>query len=176
VAAKAMIKPPLRSLRLAPRFAQESQREMMEMSMQAAGIVRNEESENGIVWQILGQTYAPKKKAENAFSWHATFPGGTFVPPHYHTTQDEHIFILEGEMTLRLADEEIKVRPGDLSWLPKNVPHGFFNQTDSPVKCLFWVTPGGKLFDLFQAINNLEDPNRIIAISREHEVEFLPAE
>ena len=53
---------------------------------------------DGIVWNILGQTYVPKSLSENQFSWHATFPPGTFVPPHIHPTQDEFIYMFEGRM------------------------------------------------------------------------------
>jgi quercetin dioxygenase-like cupin family protein len=144
------------------------------MTMETPEIIRSDESERGVVWHILGQTYAPKTLSEKAFSWHATFPSGTFVPPHYHTTQDEYVFILEGEMTLMLEGEEFRAGPGDLTRLPKNTAHGFFNRSDVPVKCLFWVTPTGKLFDLFEAISGVGDPQRVVAISKDHEVEFLP--
>jgi len=36
----------------------------------------------GITWNILGQTYVPKTCTEDSFSWRATFPPGTFLPPH----------------------------------------------------------------------------------------------
>ena len=54
---------------------------------------------DGIVWNILGQTYVPKQVSENSFAWHATFPPGTFVPPHIHPTQDEFIYMFEGRST-----------------------------------------------------------------------------
>jgi hypothetical protein len=31
-----------------------------------------------------------------SFAWHATFPPGTFVPPHIHPTQEEFIYMFEG--------------------------------------------------------------------------------
>ncbi len=48
---------------------------------------------------ILGQTYVPKSINEQSFSWHATFPPGTFVPPHIHPTQDEFIYMLDAGST-----------------------------------------------------------------------------
>src|SRR5262245_52646716 len=54
-----------------------------------AGITKAGTGLDGIVWNILGQTYVPKSLNEHSFSWHATFPPGTFVPPHIHPTQDE---------------------------------------------------------------------------------------
>ena len=50
------------------------------------GVTRAAEGEQGISWNILGQTYVPKHVNEDSFSWHATLPPGTFVPPHIHPT------------------------------------------------------------------------------------------
>ena len=52
------------------------------MKTEIAGITRANEGLQGISWNILGQTYVPKNVTEHSFSWHATFPPGTFVPPH----------------------------------------------------------------------------------------------
>ena len=59
------------------------------MQKLTAGITKAGTGLDGIVWNILGQTYVPKSVSESSFSWHATFPPGTFVPPHIHPTQDE---------------------------------------------------------------------------------------
>ena len=34
-------------------------------------------SVDGIVWEILGQTYRPKQVTDASFAWHATLPPGT---------------------------------------------------------------------------------------------------
>ena len=72
------------------------------MKAETAGITKASTGLDGISWNILGQTYVPKSVAENAFSWHATFPPGTFVPPHIHPTQDEYIYLLDGRFDLML--------------------------------------------------------------------------
>lgn len=56
------------------------------MTAMTAGITKAGTGLDGIVWNILGQTYVPKQVCENSFSWHATLPPGTFVPPHIHPT------------------------------------------------------------------------------------------
>jgi len=68
------------------------------MITEVAGITRANEGIQGIAWNILGQTYVPKSRTEHSFSWHATFPPGTFVPPHIHPDQDEYLYILEGRL------------------------------------------------------------------------------
>ena len=68
------------------------------MKSEITGITRANEGIQGISWNILGQTYVPKSLSESSFSWHATFPPGTFVPPHIHPTQDEFILVQEGTL------------------------------------------------------------------------------
>jgi quercetin dioxygenase-like cupin family protein len=146
------------------------------MSM-TAGVTPMGQGMDGIEWNILGQTYVPKQKSENSFSWHATFPPGTFVPPHIHPTQDEFLYILEGEFDFLLGDKEARAVPGDLVRLPMGIPHGIFNKSDRTIKCLFWVAPTGRLYDLFWGIHNLgpnPNPADVVALSAQHEVDFLP--
>ncbi|ORE95632.1 cupin domain-containing protein [Acuticoccus yangtzensis] len=142
-----------------------------------AGVTKHGEGMDGIVWNILGQTYVPKQHSESCLSWHATFPPGTFVPPHIHPTQDEFIYMLEGRLTTVLEGTEGIAEPGDLIRLPRGKPHGLFNKSDAAVKCVFWVTPAARLYDLFWALHNLgpeADPAEVVALSAKHEVDFLP--
>lgn len=141
-----------------------------------AGVTKANEGIDAISWNILGQTYVPKMLSEDSFSWHATFPPGTFVPPHIHPTQDEFIYMLEGRLDLVLDGQESHALPGDLIKLPRNIPHGLFNKSDAPVKCLFWVAPTGRLYDLFWAIHSMKEQNpaEIVALSARYEVDFLP--
>ena len=139
-------------------------------------VIAAQASIDGVEWGILGQTYRPKQFSERCFAWHATLPAGTFVPPHIHPTQDEFVFIIEGEMTLFDGDQDRSARPGDLLRMPRGKPHGLFNRSDATVKCLFWVTPAARLYDLFVAIDALDEqtPETVVALAAEHEVEFLP--
>lgn len=147
------------------------------MTIMTPGITKADEGIEGIRWNILGQIYVPKQLSEDSFSWHATFPVGTFVPPHIHPTQDEFIYMLQGRMDFVLDGREVFAEPGDLIRLPKGIPHGIFNKTDSDVKCFFWVSPSRRLYDLFWALHNLgpqANPADVVATSAKHEVDFLP--
>ena len=146
------------------------------MQPMSAGITRTGTGLDGIVWNILGQTYVPKQLSENSFSWHATLPPGTGVPPHIHPTQDEFIYMLEGKLDCVLDGREYFATAGDLIRLPMGIAHGFFNKSDQVVKCLFWVAPTRKLYDLFWAIHSMKEqiPDEVVAISAKHEVVFLP--
>jgi len=106
--------------------------------------------------------------------WHALLPPGSFVPPHIHPTQDEFIYMIEGTLDLELEGVKASAVAGDLIRLPKNHAHGLFNNSTAPVKCLFWVAPARKLRALFDKLHNLTDPNEVVRISAQHEVNFLP--
>ena len=60
--------------------------------------------------------------------------------------------------------------------LPRGKPHGLFNRSGKTLELLFWVTPKAKLYDLFAGIDAMADqtPDAVVALSAEHEVEFLP--
>jgi quercetin dioxygenase-like cupin family protein len=141
-----------------------------------AGVTKAGTGIDGIVWNILGQTYVPKHLSDSSFAWHATFPPGTFVPPHIHPTQDEFIYMLEGRFDLLLDGREQVAAGGDLIRLPMNVAHGIFNKSDQVVKCLFWVSPARKLYDLFWALHSLPEqtPEAVTALASKYEVAVLP--
>jgi quercetin dioxygenase-like cupin family protein len=144
------------------------------MSTMTAGVTRAGESEQGIVWNILGQTYRPLQHCESSFAFDTLFPPGTFVPPHIHPTQDEFIRVLEGRFDLVLDGQPGQAQAGDLIRLPRGIPHGIFNKSDAPVRALFWVAPALRLFELFTQLHNLGDPAEVVRLAALHDVEFLP--
>ncbi len=140
------------------------------------GITKAGEGIENISWKILGQTYVPKQVSASSMSWHATFPPETFVPPHIHPTQDEFIYMLEGQFELLLDGRTVHANSGDTIRLPMGIPHAIFNKSDRIVKCLFWVAPTRRLFDLFWGIHNMAEqtPAEVVALAAKHEVDFLP--
>jgi len=77
----------------------------------APGITKAGDGLDNIAWNILGQTYVPKAVSEGSFAWHATLPPDTFVPPHIHPTQDEFIYMFEGQFELMLDGRTIFANP-----------------------------------------------------------------
>ena len=140
------------------------------------GITENGTGQHGTVWNILGQTYYPKAICESTFAFETNSEPGQFVPVHIHPTQDEFILVQEGELDLKLDGVWTKARAGDLVRMPRGIPHGYFNKSDKPCRALFWVSPMGQLRDLFEALHDQTDIPRIVELSAQHEVEFLPEE
>lgn len=138
------------------------------------GITRNGTGQNGKTWNILGQTYYAKAACDSSFAFETNSAPGQFVPVHVHPTQDEFILIQEGVLDLKLDGEWVRAREGDLVRMPRGVPHGYFNKSDAPTRAMFWVSPAGQLEALFDTIDNLTDPEEVVKISAQHEVDFLP--
>lgn len=146
------------------------------MRTETAGVTPAPHGLEGIAWSILGQTYVPKSVTEHSFAWHATFPPGTFVPPHAHPTQNEYLYILGGRLEFWLDGTETVAGAGDTVRLPMGQPHGIFNKSGETATALFWVAPTGRLFELFEGIHALSEqtPEAVVALAAEHEVFFLP--
>jgi mannose-6-phosphate isomerase-like protein (cupin superfamily) len=141
-----------------------------------AGITKASTGIDGISWNILGQIYMPKSLSESSFSWHATLPPGTFVPPHVHAAQDEFIYLFEGRLDLVLDGRDFVAQPGDVVRLPMGQPHGLFNKSEQTAKGLFWASPARRLYDLFWAIHGMKDqnPTDVAALAAQYDVMFLP--
>ena|ERR1700677_1925049 len=50
-------------------------------------------------------------------------PGASAFPYHYHCANEELLYILEGEGTLRLGDEKVSVRAGSFIAMPPGHAH-----------------------------------------------------
>ena len=141
---------------------------------QEQGITRAGQSLDGVVWNILGQTYKPVQRSDASFAFDTLFPPGAFVPPHVHPDQDEFIRVLDGHFDLWLDGEHLSAAPGDLIRLPQGSKHGIFNRSPTPTRALFWVAPARRLYDLFVQLDNLADPAEVVRRAAACNIHFLP--
>jgi quercetin dioxygenase-like cupin family protein len=139
-----------------------------------AGITRAGEGLDGITWNILGSTVLPLEVSEDSFAWINHFPPGTGIPPHIHLTQDEFIYVLEGRLDCELDGIQAIATAGDLVRMPRNIPHAVFNTSEVQGTSLWWVSPPGRLWELFTRIDNVPDPAEVVRLSELHDVHFLP--
>jgi uncharacterized cupin superfamily protein len=63
-------------------------------------------------------------------------PGKRSAPAHYHILEEEHVFILEGRVTLRLGDARHAMKAGDYTCFPAGqaAAHCLINESDSPCR------------------------------------------
>ncbi len=140
------------------------------------GITSNGTGFDEVKWNILGQVYYRRGVCAWAFAFGTNRAPGQFVPVHIRPDQDEFILVQEGELDLKLDGVWSKAGPGDLVRMPRGVPHGYFNKSDKPCRALFWVSPAGRLKELFEQLHDKTDIPTIVSLSAEHDVEFLPEE
>jgi uncharacterized cupin superfamily protein len=65
-------------------------------------------------------------------------PGKQSCPFHYHLLEEEHILMLEGEVTLRLGDERLRFRAGEFVSFPAGAERGhcLINESDATARFL----------------------------------------
>jgi len=63
------------------------------------------------------------------------------VRKHKHETHAEHVYILEGEGEMLLGEKTIRVRKGDLVFIPKGMPHAVKVTSRKPMKVLSVQAP-----------------------------------
>jgi quercetin dioxygenase-like cupin family protein len=139
----------------------------------SAGITRADEGEDAVVWNVLGHTYYMKAQGESCFCFETLDPPGTFVPLHIHPKQDEFIWVIEGTFDLQLGDRKVQAGPGDLVRMPMGIPHAYYNNSKAPTRALFWVSPAGRLKELFDRLHDLTDVEEVIRLSARHDVDFV---
>ena len=142
----------------------------------SGGVTPNGASETGTELNILGQKYLVKAYCDSTFAFETNSEPGQHVPVHVHSTQDEFILVQEGVLDLKLDGKWTRAHAGDLVRMPRGVPHGYFNKSDKPCRALFWVSPAGKLKDLFEELHEMTDVEKVVAVSAAHDVDFLPPE
>ncbi len=64
-------------------------------------------------------------------------------PLHVHHTREEAIFVLKGRYKVRVGDEVFQSEVGGFVYMPKQVPHAFFNLTGEVGEIIVVYTPGG---------------------------------
>lgn len=74
---------------------------------------------------------------------HPIGPKVLAAPLHTHANEDEHSFIIEGEVGIQLGDDVFTARPGDLVFKPRGLRHAFWNATAKPARILEIISPAG---------------------------------
>jgi uncharacterized cupin superfamily protein len=63
-------------------------------------------------------------------------PGRQCAPAHFHIFEEEHIYILEGVLTVRIGTASYHMKPGDYVCFPagQKVGHCLINESDAPCR------------------------------------------
>lgn len=110
-------------------------------------------------------------------------PAGWETPWHNHLTHDEYFYILEGEVTARVGDARVTLRPGDFAFGPRGVPHGYRVSKSGPARLLM-ITGDRDFAEFVREISvpasgdTLPEPSepdfeRVVAAAAQHGMEIL---
>jgi len=64
-------------------------------------------------------------------------------PLHFHQLNDEWLYVLEGEMRLRLADDVVPAPAGSFAFIPRDTAHTWQNVGREPAVLLAMIAPAG---------------------------------
>ena len=70
---------------------------------------------------------------------------------HFHYTQDEWWYVLEGEFLIKVGDQLYQVKAGDSVFGPRGIPHAFAKTNDGNARLLMTFQPAGKMEEFFIA-------------------------
>jgi hypothetical protein len=96
-----------------------------------------------------------------------------------HPYQTERFEILEGELGLRLADQELVAGPGDIAVVPPRTPHRFWNAGSKDARFLCEIRPALQFESLIETMftlaaqgktnrKGLPNPLRLAVIAKAH--------
>lgn len=105
-------------------------------------------------------------------------PGPAVTPLHIHRKNDEAMYVLEGELTVRLGEERHVLPAGAFANAPRGMPHTYANSGDRPARVLFTLVPGNHWEYLEAAaehgpVEDDADMERVIPILESYGVEIV---
>lgn len=100
--------------------------------------------------------------------------GPTRTPIHVHQSDDETLYVLEGEMQAIVAGAPTTLNAGEAIFLPRGVPHQLMNASGRPTRYLLLCTPS--VFESFLAeAGRLREPNEKPPMPTPEDVERVKA-
>jgi len=92
----------------------------------------------GDVRTLLSPTTA---KSTAGFMGTVTLEVGESIAEHYHPYSEEYLYLVRGNLTLRVDGQPLELQPDEAVFLPKNTRHRLENHGDQPVFIVFHLSP-----------------------------------
>ena len=102
---------------------------------------------------------------------HNLQPGTLGAPMHTHRDVSEMSYVLEGQIGVRIGDQEVFAGPGTIVVKPQGIPHTFWNPGSSPARLMEVIWPAGferyfeELDQLLSASGGQPDPAQIVRLA-----------
>lgn len=100
-------------------------------------------------------------------------PPRYIAPRHVHHRDDEAWYVVEGILRVQVGNEEVEARTGAAVFVPRGIPHTYWNPSSEPTRYLLVMTP--RIYALIQAIHALADrtPASLQSLFRQFDSELL---
>jgi len=82
-------------------------------------------------------------------------PARLIAPLHVHFNDDEAWYVLEGTLRVRRGDEEVEANAGAAVFVPRGIPHTYWNPDTKPLRYLLVMTPN--IYSLIQEIHRMKE-------------------
>ncbi|KQU85647.1 cupin [Ensifer sp. Root31] len=92
---------------------------------------------------------------------YTAFEGGAQIPFHFHNSE-ESVVLVEGNAIFDIDDQSIEIKPGDVTYIPTNVPHRFRNASAVEPMKILWI------YGSVDATRTLVDSGETRPIAAEH--------
>jgi quercetin dioxygenase-like cupin family protein len=83
-------------------------------------------------------------------------PPGFASPWHVHHDEDESFYVIDGTVTVQVADRSVTLNAGDYGFGPRGVPHGFRIEGTTPARVLL-MTNGGEFANFVRETSRPDD-------------------
>jgi quercetin dioxygenase-like cupin family protein len=101
--------------------------------------------------------------------------------PHVHESEEEAIYVVEGELKVQIGERTFIARVGTFALVPRGTVHTFSNPTSLPARVLVIVSPAGfeKAFEEMSEVapRSDEPPNmeKLLAIAKKYNLKIVGA-
>jgi quercetin dioxygenase-like cupin family protein len=121
-----------------------------------------DENEGEVFW-LLGMLQTIKIGSEDTGGTYGLIevvvPEGVGPPWHVHPEEDEWFYVLDGELSVWVADTKLSLKAGSFAFAPKGVPHTFYAEAGG-AKMLVGFAP--MQFEGFQREVGEPAPERVL--------------
>ena len=135
---------------------------------------------------VLGDRYTYKAVGRDTGGHYGlvevTAPAGApGPPPHVHESEEEAIYVVEGEMEVQIGERTLQARAGTFALVPRGTVHTFSNPTPRPAKVLVIVSPAGfeKAFaEMAEVAPRADEPpnmEKLLAIAKKYNLRIVGA-
>jgi mannose-6-phosphate isomerase-like protein (cupin superfamily) len=100
------------------------------------------------------------------------YTGGGW-PRHLHHDLDEWIYVIDGDLDVRVGDKRLSLGAGESVFLPRKVGHVWGCPNGKPAKIINVYQPAGKMEEFFREVGKFNNPPIHEALSLDEFKQFF---